>query len=136
MRLQELIFEAQYAAEEKAAAGKQWFIADRSGFDPIVYARRYVGEEGARNLLGMGMWGVLRERMVGSLVVICEAGADWLVDDGVRLMPVDRADWRAFHDLFCEVMRAEGVGFEVLPCDVVELKERVAFVLDWWEGAG
>ena len=35
---QRLILEAQYAAE-KAAETSPWFISDRSGFDPIVYAR-------------------------------------------------------------------------------------------------
>lgn len=130
---QQLILEAQYATEKKAEAS-QWFISDRSGFDPIVYTRRYVGEEEARSLTRMEIWGEMKERMGQSLVVVCEAGADWLVDDGVRLMPEDRNDWVAFHELFCESLKDEGLDYVVLPCEVKDLAERVRFVLDRWRG--
>ena len=130
---QQLMIEAQYATE-KVAETSQWFISDRSGFDPIVYARRYVGEEGARSLMEMEIWGELKERMGRSLVVVCEAGADWLVDDGVRLMPENKEDWVAFHDLFCELLRDAGLDFVVLPCEMKDLAERVRFVLDCWRG--
>ena len=128
---QQLMIEAQYATE-KVAETSQWFISDRSGFDPIVYARRYVGEEGARSLMEMEIWGKLKERMGRSLVVVCEAGADWLVDDGVRLMPENKEDWVAFHDLFCDLLRDAGLDFVVLPCEMKDLAERVCFVLDCW----
>lgn len=130
---QQLMIEAQYATE-KVAETSQWFISDRSGFDPIVYARRYVGEEGARSLMEMEIWGELKERMGRSLVVVCEAGADWLVDDGVRLMPENKEDWVAFHNLFCELLRDAGLDFVVLPCEMKDLAERVRFVLDCWRG--
>ena len=130
---QQLMIEAQYATE-KVAETSQWFISDRSGFDPIVYARRYVGEEGARSLMEMEIWGELKERMGRSLVIVCEAGADWLVDDGVRLMPENKEDWVAFHDLFCELLRDAGLDFVVLPCEMKDLAERVRFVLDCWRG--
>ena len=131
--LQKLILEAQYTTEQ-AAGTSQWFISDRSGFDPIVYTRRYVGEEGVRSLMEMRIWEELKERMGRSLVVVCAAGADWLVDDGVRLMPEDRKDWVAFHDLFCESLKDAGLSFVVLPCEVKDLSERVKFVLDHWGG--
>ena len=130
--LQRLILEAQYETE-KAAGSAQWFISDRSGFDPIVYAKRYLGDEGAGSLMRMEIWEELRERMGRSLVVVCEAGADWLIDDGVRLMPEDKKDWVAFHDLFCESLRDAGLEFVVLPCQMKDMTERVRFVLDRWE---
>ena len=130
---QRLILEAQYAAET-AGETSQWFISDRSGFDPIVYARRYVGEEGASSLMRMEVWGKLKERMERSLVIVCEAGADWLVDDGVRLMPEDNKDWVAFHDFFCQSLRDVRLDFDVLPCHIKDLQERVQFVLDRWVG--
>ena len=130
---QQMILEAQYAAEN-ARETSRWFISDRSGFDPIVYARRYVGEEGASSLMGMEIWGKLKEHMERSLVVVCEAGADWLVDDGVRLMPEDKKDWVAFHDLFCQSLEDARLDFVVLPCHIEDLQERVQFVLDRWLG--
>ena len=72
--------------------------------------------------------------MERSLVIVCEAGADWLVDDGVRLMPEDRKDWVAFHDLFCESLKDAGLDFVVLPCQIKDLAERVRFVLERWRG--
>lgn len=129
--MQRLILEAQYTAEK--AAGTRWFISDRSGFDPIVYTKRYVGEEGARDLLRTNIWGELKERMGQSLVVVCEAGADWLMDDGVRLMPEDKEDWVAFHELFCSSLNDAGLEYIVLPCKMKDLDERVHFVLGHWE---
>ena len=129
--MQRLILEAQYTAEK--AAGTRWFISDRSGFDPIVYTKRYVGEEGARDLLRTNIWGELKERMGQSLVVVCEAGADWLMDDGVRLMPEDKEDWVAFHELFCSSLNDAGLEYIVLPYKVKDLDERVHFVLGHWE---
>ena len=131
LSIQKLIFEAQYAME-KAAGTSQWFISDRSGFDPIVYAKRYVGKEGARSLMQTKIWDELKARMEHSLVVVCEAGADWLVDDGVRLMPEDKEDWIAFHDFFCESLRDVGLNFVVLPCEMNNLADRAKFVLDRW----
>ena len=130
---QQLILEAQYATEKKAET-TQWFISDRSAFDPIVYTRRYVGEEEAKSLMRMEIWRELKERMQRSLVVVCEAGADWLIDDGVRLMPKDKKDWVAFHELFCESLKDEELDFIVLPREVKDLAERVRFVLDRWQG--
>ncbi len=79
-----------------------------------------------------GIWEELKERMGQSLVVVCEAGADWLIDDGVRLMPEDKADWTALHDLFCSLLRDAGLDYVVLPCEVKDIGERVQFVLDRW----
>ena len=76
-------------------------MSDRSGFDPVIYAMRHVGEREARGLKGLDHWKELRTGMEKGLVVICEAGADWLIDDGVRLMPKDKADCIAFHRMFC-----------------------------------
>lgn len=131
--LQKLILEAQHSTEQ--TAGSQWFISDRSGFDPIVYTKRYVGEEEARSLMRTEIWSELKKRMGQSLVVVCEAGAEWLVDDGVRLMPEDKADWTAFHDLFCASLEEEGLQFVVLHCEMKDLKDRVNFVLDRWGGS-
>ena len=130
MLMQRAMLEAQYSVEK--AAGTQWFIADRSGFDAIVYTKRYAGEEGARELTRTKMWGELKERMEHSLIVVCEAGADWLVDDGVRLMPENREDWVAFHNLFCSSLKDAGLEYVVVPYEMKDMAERVRFVLSCW----
>ena len=108
------------------------FVSDRSGFDPVFYTKRYVGEEGARDLMRTNTWVELKDRMEHSLVIVCEAGADWLIDDGVRLMPEDKKDWVAFHDLFCSSLKEAGLEYVVLPCEMKDLAERVQFVLSSW----
>lgn len=128
--LQRLILEAQLQAE--ADVGDAWFISDRSGFDPIIYTLRYVGNDAARDLMASNAFLSLKERMQKSLVIICEAGADWLIDDGVRLMPTSKDDWVAFHSLFCASLEAEGVEYIVLPHSMVGSTERVDFVVGKW----
>lgn len=101
LALQTRILAAQFNSERRALRCGSSFISDRSGFDPIVYARRYAGSEAAAEMMKSAEWLELRDRMSGSLVVICEAGVGWLQDDGVRLMPEDRGDWIRLHELFC-----------------------------------
>lgn len=71
--------------------------------------------------------------MAASLVIVCEAGVDWLVDDGVRLMPLDSKEWAQLHGEFCGVLGDVGLDYHVLPAGVRDLDERVRFVLTRWE---
>lgn len=130
LELQRLILEAQVIAERHALQEAEWFVSDRSGVDPIVYAQKYVSEEAAYTLTKSPAWIELRERMRESVVIVCEAGADWLTDDGVRLMPNNPEEWIEFHVFFCSCMDAWGLKYEVLPCKMVAIEERVGFVLD------
>jgi nicotinamide riboside kinase len=129
--LQRLILQAQLSAERTMLEG-EWFVSDRSGVDPIVYARKYGSRDAGSALIKSPEWPELRERMRKSVIIVCEAGAEWLTDDGVRLMPESREDWVGFHQLFCSCLDDLGLNYEVLPCDVTSLHERVAFVLERW----
>lgn len=104
LAVQQLILRAQLSAERAMSGQEEWFVSDRSGADPIVYARRYVSKDAAEDLVTSVEWLELRERMGKSVVIVCEAGADWLTDDGVRLMPESREDWIGFHELFCSCL--------------------------------
>lgn len=134
LQLQKRIQAAQFKAEREALQRGSWFISGRSGFDPIVYARRYVGSEAAADMME-SVWCVeLMERMSASLVVVCESGMGWLQDDGVRLMPEDREDWMQLHNLFCEMLDEAGLMYFVLPAGITDLSGRVEFVLSKWKG--
>ena len=132
LALQRLILQTQLSVE-RAMSEREWFVSDRSGVDPIIYARKYVSKDAATDLITSPEWLELRERMRKSVIIVCEAGADWLANDGVRLMPESREDWIEFHQLFCSCLDDLGLRYEVLPCDVTSLRERVAFVLEKWE---
>lgn len=140
--LQTLILEAQAEAESKTLEGDQkWFISDRSGADPIVYAMVYLPSDDetdyqAHSLLKTEHWRVLKGRMAESLIVVFEPGMDWLTDDGVRLMPRDREEWVFFHRLFCQFLDDQGLHYVVLPKDMVDIRERVDFVLTEWVKGG
>ena len=127
LELQKLILNAQYEAE--SAAQDSWFISDRSGLDCIVYARRYVGVEDAAALMATPLWRAHEERMRDSLVVVCETGVEWLIDDGVRLMPESPESWDGLHALFCSCLDAAGLRYEVLSNKLLDLGARVEFVL-------
>lgn len=129
LELQTLILHAQLVAERRALEAGGWFISDRSGVDPICYALRYVGGEGASQLIESDEWQELGERMAKGLIIVCEAGGGWLQDDGVRLMPLDRNEWTSFHKLFCNALDQLGMPYTVLPANLIDLSERVDFVL-------
>jgi predicted ATPase len=131
LSLQRLILEAQLTAERTIESN--WFVSDRSGLDPLVYAKWYVGGDAARGLTESAEWTELKQHMRQSLVVLCEAGAYWLCDDGVRLMPENKDEWMGFHDTFRAFLDEMSVGYEVLPHSTAELKDRVEFVIRSWE---
>ncbi|KAF6806065.1 hypothetical protein CPLU01_15932 [Colletotrichum plurivorum] len=129
LELQRLILHAQVVAERRALEADGWFISDRSGVDPICYALRYVGGEGASQLIESNEWQELSERMAKGLIIVCEARGDSLQDDGVRLMPLDRKKWISFHKLFCNALDQLGMPYTVLPANLIGLSERVDLVL-------
>ena len=132
LSLQRLILKAQLRAEQ--TIGSEWFISDRSGLDPLVYAKQYVGESEARELIEAAEWVELRQHMRQSAVVVCEAGTSWLSDDGVRLMPTNKEEWMTFHQTFCTFLEESAIKYTVLSNSVLSLDDRVGFVVHYWEG--
>ncbi|KAF2971414.1 hypothetical protein GQX73_g2140 [Xylaria multiplex] len=133
LELQRLIIEGQFVAERSQLETRSWFISDRSAVDPIIYARKYVNREAADTLTTSAKWIEMRDRMATSLVIVCEAGVDWLTDDGIRLMPLDTTEWSQLHKEFCLALADIGLGHHVLPSRIRNTDERVQFVLDKWE---
>ncbi|KAI4281386.1 MAG: hypothetical protein L6R35_005659 [Caloplaca aegaea] len=130
LELQRLILEAQCEAEK--AASKQWYISDRSGLDPLVYARLFVGWDETSVLIQEPSWQYLQEMMRSGLVIVCESGGEWLINDGVRLMPQDRDAWLQMHTTFCETLDGFGIQYHVLPAALRDLNGRVEFALTRW----
>ncbi|KAF1828998.1 hypothetical protein BDW02DRAFT_574390 [Decorospora gaudefroyi] len=128
--MQHCILEAQLQAERAATAdpATTWYISDRSGLDPIVYAQLYVGEEAAGGMLASAAWKELEERMKAGIVFLCEAGVEWLVDDGTRLIPLDEADWMRVDVAFRRLLEAQGIEYTVIAKTVEDLQERVELV--------
>ncbi|EPE27934.1 P-loop containing nucleoside triphosphate hydrolase [Glarea lozoyensis ATCC 20868] len=135
-QLQELILKAQFEAEQEVLERGGWFISDRSAVDPIVYAHKYVSEVASLQLRQSTEWLQLEERMKNSLVIVCQAGADWLLDDGVRLMPENREAWIQFDRIFCSCLDEWGLEYDVVPFTLTDIDERVEFVLKRWRLRG
>ncbi|KAF4956900.1 hypothetical protein FGADI_3503 [Fusarium gaditjirri] len=132
LELQQLILEAQASSEKDALRTSSWFISDRSGFDPLVYAKRYAAPNAVAQLQQLPAWKEVKMRMERSLVVVCEAGTPWLMDDGVRLMPGSDKEWmQLFHD-FCRMLDEVGLGYCVVPRTVLDISERAALVWTKW----
>ncbi|KAK7974414.1 hypothetical protein PG989_016262 [Apiospora arundinis] len=125
--------DASFAAFAKApkSRSQHWLVSDRSALDPIAYAWQYVGPGVARSLM-TPEWRGMRDRMAGSLIVLCEAGVDWLTDDGLRLMPTSREEWFRTHEVFCQVLKEARLSYVVLPRSVRSTEDRMAFVLRSW----
>jgi nicotinamide riboside kinase len=131
LELQSLILRAQDEAE--SALVDRWFVSDRSGVDTAIYAERFGGPGALNILMSEPGWKRTLRRMRSAVIVVCEAGVPWLVDDGTRLMPKTMADWMQVHDSFCRLLRSFGLGFAVLPRDLTALDARVEFVVELWE---
>ena len=129
--LQCLILEAQNDAE--AAQGKNWFISDRSGIDPLIYAERYGKKESVKELLSKPACSSILARMKEGLIIVCEAGVPWLSDDGTRLMPKSMVEWTEIHEMFCRRLETLKLNFHVLPKQITALTDRRDFVLSKWE---
>jgi hypothetical protein len=61
-------------------------------------------------------------------VVLCEAGCRWLVDDGVRLMPVDMEEWTRIDAAFRDLLQKRGIGYSVISKDMADIGTRVRYV--------
>ncbi|KAI0436060.1 AAA domain-containing protein [Xylaria telfairii] len=133
LQLQRLIIKGQFEAEESELETRSWFISDRSAVDPVVYARKYASREGADALITSARWVEMRNRMAKSLIIVCEAGVDWLADDGVRLMPLDSTEWMQTHSEFCDTLANIGLEYHVLPSKIGCRDERAKFILARWE---
>ena len=132
LQLQNYILEAQFEAETAVSIdpSADWYISDRSGIDPIVYAHIFVGEEAAKQLLASATWKKLEEHMKAGLVVLCEAGFSWLIDDGTRLMPKDIEDWKRLDAAFRNLLTTREIDYIVIPRDKTDVLDRVAVVVD------
>jgi nicotinamide riboside kinase len=130
LRIQQYILNAQYTAETTSCPPNTaaWCICDRSGIDPIVYAKCFAGVEASEGLLASTAWLELEARMKRGIVVLCEVGNNWLVDDGVRLMPNDASEWTYMDRSYRGLLEWRGIEFSVLPKHLVDLKKRVEFV--------
>jgi hypothetical protein len=130
LQLQKHILDAQHNAESEASLSNtsEWYICDRSGLDPIVYAKYFVGWEAAAEMLASRSWIELEARMKAGIVVMCEAGCHWLKDDGIRLMPNDAAEWTGIDDAFRSLLEEREIRYCALSKDMTDLGERVDFV--------
>ncbi|KAL8896255.1 MAG: hypothetical protein Q9192_003191 [Flavoplaca navasiana] len=131
LELQRLIIEAEAAAE--GALQHTWYIADRSALDAVAYARQYIGEAEACGLRHGVAWQQVEEKMRAGVVILCESGGEWLMDDGVRLMPRDWNEW-CILNLHFQILLVEcGIPHATLPCSVSTLHDRVDFVVQAWK---
>lgn len=135
LQLQALILEAQFNSERDALTRNPWIISDRSGIDPIIYASRHIGSEAVKLMTSSTYWQELRDRMSQSLVFVCETVEDWLVSDGVRLMPRDVEDWMEYDNEFCRMLESAEIMYQIIPRSVKNLEDRASFVWSRWKEA-
>lgn len=131
LQLQNYILEAQMEAEKavsKSDHPSPWYICDRSGLDPIAYAHNFVGEDAAEDMLASEAWQELEGRMKAGIVILCEAGCDWLVDDGTRLMPDDMEDWMRVDNTYRKLLAAREIDYIVCSRNLASLADRVQLV--------
>ena len=129
-QLQKHILKAQFEAEQSTEdqAPDAWYITDRSGIDPIVYATIFVGEAAEQELFASSEWQALEQGMKQGMVFLCEAGTRWLFDDGTRLMPANEEKWMEVDQTFRRLLQARGIEYRVIPRELSDIAERVNMV--------
>ncbi|TID15665.1 AAA domain-containing protein [Venturia nashicola] len=127
LQLQKLILEAQHKAESQQKGN--FFISDRSGVDPVVYTRIFVGEEAAQDMMGSEIWKDMHLNMQSARILVCEPVSAWLHDDGIRLMPINIDELNSLHQSFCQLLRELGMKFTVVPKEMTDIDERVKLAL-------
>jgi len=132
LKLQTTILKHQHAIEAYLhnIPHPKWYVSDRSGLDPLIYTSALIPSPAYENLLASPEWKTCKEYMKEGLVIVCESGVSWLIDDGVRLMPVDAEEWKTLHERFESVLREEGVPYRVLGKEILDLGKRVEVVVD------
>jgi nicotinamide riboside kinase len=130
MQLQYLILEAQLKAENHDHP-EGMILSDRSGLDPLVYAAKYGPPGQLASIMASPSWEILKSRMQGSLVILCPPRADWLFDDGTRLME-SWDDWEYTHQLFQKLLADNNIPYHIIPGSASSTLERVEFVLSLW----
>ncbi|KAF4959412.1 hypothetical protein FSARC_10737 [Fusarium sarcochroum] len=130
--LQQLILEAQAQAEKEVLQISSWFISDRSGFDPLVYAKKFVSADAVLDMQRQSAWVEVKARMERSLIVVCESPTPWLKDDGVRLMPDSDEVWTQLFQESCRLLDEVGIQYVVVPRTMLDLTARVEFVHARW----
>lgn len=130
LQLQQHILDAQLQEEcaKTDDTPSNWYICDRSGLDPIVYAQLFAGKSAAEDMLASEAWQALERKMKTGIVILCEAGCTWLIDDGIRLMPEGLDDWMRVDIAFRELLDARGIGYTIISKDVISLPERLEVV--------
>lgn len=130
LQLQQHILDAQLRAESSQIdeSTSNWYICDRSGLDPIVYAQLFAGKSAADDMLASKAWRTLEHYMKNGIVILCEAGCTWLTDDGIRLMPEGLDDWMRVDSTFRKLLDARGITYRIISKDMINLQERLETV--------
>ncbi|KAF2759854.1 hypothetical protein EJ05DRAFT_526550 [Pseudovirgaria hyperparasitica] len=129
--LQRLTLEAQCLAEEKLT--DQWYISDRSGLDPIIYAQLQETND-AQAMKESASWAASQQRMKNSLVILCEAGnPDWFKLDTARISHSESHNWHNMHTRYITLLEETDIKFFLLEKSITKIGERVNFVIRKFE---
>ncbi|PYH87641.1 hypothetical protein BO71DRAFT_340581 [Aspergillus ellipticus CBS 707.79] len=117
----------QYCAEK--ALEDQWFIADRSGIDPIVYASVFLGRDEAEKLAGGPEWKALRKSMQDAVVFLCGTHHEaWLSNDPKVRVTVSLEEWRGIGQGFHDALEGYRIPYVTVPVDVWKVEDRVRHI--------
>ena len=127
---------------KSTAAAHHWFISDRSCVDPVIYTKLFVARPhgdsttsiptAMEDLLKTPTYHALEEDVRKGLLILIEPNDATLRDDGVRMMPLSTGEWHEFHKECCEFLEERKVRFRVIGTEVIDVGDRVEFVLSEW----
>jgi nicotinamide riboside kinase len=130
MEMQLAIMKAQIERESQERNSHSILLSDRSAVDPIVYAILTAGsddeiESRKTQLIERPEFQETLKTYQQSIFILLKPIADWIVDDGIRLMEKQEETYRIFERLLREL----NIKFRVLGPEMRSLRERVSFVI-------
>jgi hypothetical protein len=74
--------------------------------------------------------------MQKSLVFVCPQHKEWSTDDGTRLTANSWEEWYSVHLTFARILQENNIPFYVIPMELVDLEDRVDYVMNMWRVYG
>lgn len=134
MQLQRMILWIQRVREDAALKSKTLVLSDRSGIDPLVFAKYYGQDQSMFATMQKSEdWQTLRRRMQGASVVLCEPQKEWYREDGVRVELESSSELFQLHQAFFDLLTEHEIPFVILPRHMEGREARVEFVLQNFE---
>ncbi|KAH8919651.1 hypothetical protein BT69DRAFT_1300037 [Atractiella rhizophila] len=133
IEMQEAILRYQIHIEQDKRQREEHLICDRSGIDPLAYARIFELDQTTRLQRLLHESGLL-DRYRSSLFILLEPVKDFLFDDGIRMVTKEVEEWKRQSEEFKATLHHLHIPFIPIGEERKYIRDRVQLVLSMLSG--